>query len=279
MSRSRSRLALPLAALLGMVPLVLLPGSTAQAVVSNKLVNGDFEAGSLSGWETWSLADADADFVESNSKHGTYKGVHRKSSAYEVYTYQTVTGLPNGTYVVSANFRSSGGQQFTNFSAKQFAGTSVINAPVPSGATSGWERLQLTDVVVTDNKVEVGVYSKGPADTWLHFDDVRLDYIAPNPAETTEGPNLVANPGFESGSTSGWSSSGTATRVTDNGNSQAASMRLGPTSGFTYQDITSGFSPGQTVVLNSDGKAARELVGDETSPVRYFVAALVDEDA
>ncbi|MDB5296253.1 MAG: eutN 1 [Phycisphaerales bacterium] len=37
-----------------------------------------------------------------------------------------------------------------------------------------------------------------------------------------------------------------------------------------------GSVPGQTVVLNSDGKAARELVGDETSPVRYFVAGLVD---
>ena len=40
-----------------------------------------------------------------------------------------------------------------------------------------------------------------------------------------------------------------------------------------------GSAPGQAVVLNSDGKAARELVGDETSPVRYFVAALVDDDA
>lgn len=38
-----------------------------------------------------------------------------------------------------------------------------------------------------------------------------------------------------------------------------------------------GAGPGQTVVLNSDGKAARELIGDEKSPVRYFVIAIVDE--
>jgi ethanolamine utilization protein EutN len=37
-----------------------------------------------------------------------------------------------------------------------------------------------------------------------------------------------------------------------------------------------GASPGQTVVLNSDGKAARELVGHDKSPVRYFVIALAD---
>jgi microcompartment protein CcmK/EutM len=34
---------------------------------------------------------------------------------------------------------------------------------------------------------------------------------------------------------------------------------------------------GQTVILNSDGKAARELIGHAKSPVRYFVIAIEDE--
>ena len=34
--------------------------------------------------------------------------------------------------------------------------------------------------------------------------------------------------------------------------------------------------PGQTVILNSDGKGARELVGDQKSPVRWFTIAIVD---
>lgn len=38
-----------------------------------------------------------------------------------------------------------------------------------------------------------------------------------------------------------------------------------------------GAAPGQTVVLNSDGKAARDLIGHDKSPVRYFIIALVDE--
>ncbi|QOV90019.1 EutN/CcmL family microcompartment protein [Humisphaera borealis] len=38
-----------------------------------------------------------------------------------------------------------------------------------------------------------------------------------------------------------------------------------------------GASPGQTVILNSDGKAARDLIGHDKSPVRYFVIALADE--
>ncbi|HEY8665224.1 MAG TPA: EutN/CcmL family microcompartment protein [Tepidisphaeraceae bacterium] len=33
---------------------------------------------------------------------------------------------------------------------------------------------------------------------------------------------------------------------------------------------------GQTVILNSDGKGAREMIGDEKSPVRFFVIGIVD---
>ena len=38
-----------------------------------------------------------------------------------------------------------------------------------------------------------------------------------------------------------------------------------------------GSSPGSKVILNSDGKGARQLIGDEKSPVRWFVIGIVDE--
>lgn len=38
-----------------------------------------------------------------------------------------------------------------------------------------------------------------------------------------------------------------------------------------------GSGRGNLVVLNSDGKEAREVVGDEKTPVRFFVIGLVDE--
>jgi ethanolamine utilization protein EutN len=34
---------------------------------------------------------------------------------------------------------------------------------------------------------------------------------------------------------------------------------------------------GQQVILNMDGRGARECIGDDKSPVRYFVAGIVDE--
>jgi ethanolamine utilization protein EutN len=33
---------------------------------------------------------------------------------------------------------------------------------------------------------------------------------------------------------------------------------------------------GQTVILNSDGKRARELIGNDKSPVRWFVIGIED---
>jgi ethanolamine utilization protein EutN len=38
-----------------------------------------------------------------------------------------------------------------------------------------------------------------------------------------------------------------------------------------------GAGVGQTVVLNSDGKAVRELIGDPKSPARWFVIGIEDE--
>ncbi len=38
-----------------------------------------------------------------------------------------------------------------------------------------------------------------------------------------------------------------------------------------------GAGPGQLVILNSDGKGAREMIGDEKSPVRFYVIGIVDE--
>ena len=38
-----------------------------------------------------------------------------------------------------------------------------------------------------------------------------------------------------------------------------------------------GSAIGHVVILNSDGKGARELIGDDKSPVRWFVIGIVDE--
>jgi ethanolamine utilization protein EutN len=38
-----------------------------------------------------------------------------------------------------------------------------------------------------------------------------------------------------------------------------------------------GASAGQRVVINSDGRGSREIVGNDKTPARFFMVALVDE--
>ncbi len=38
-----------------------------------------------------------------------------------------------------------------------------------------------------------------------------------------------------------------------------------------------GSGPGSMVVINSDGKGAREMIGKSDSPVRWYVVGIVDE--
>jgi len=38
-----------------------------------------------------------------------------------------------------------------------------------------------------------------------------------------------------------------------------------------------GSHPGQTVVINSDGQGARDLVGSQKTPARWWISCLVDE--
>jgi ethanolamine utilization protein EutN len=37
-----------------------------------------------------------------------------------------------------------------------------------------------------------------------------------------------------------------------------------------------GSAPGSVVLLNSDGKGARDLIGDDKTPARWYVIGLVD---
>jgi ethanolamine utilization protein EutN len=38
-----------------------------------------------------------------------------------------------------------------------------------------------------------------------------------------------------------------------------------------------GAGAGELILLNSDGRGAREYIGDQKSPVRWFVIGIVDE--
>lgn len=133
-------------------------------------------------------------------------GAHYSGAAYTVYTYQTVTGIANGTYTAKAWVKSSGGQVQCYLGAKNYGG-SALTANIPRSAT--WTQVTIANIIVTNGQCEVGIYSNGTTNSWCEFDDIEL-YL--NSAPST---NYVSNYNFEntnvfSQTIPGWSTTGTA---------------------------------------------------------------------
>ena len=162
-------------------PTTSTPTTTIPATTTGTVINPGFEldgaaVGSPIGWATLAGANTsdNADYTETygGGHSGTYHATHYRPDPYEVYTYQTVTNLPNGTYKLSAWFKSTGGQPVAQLKAQNFGGT-TLTAAVPT-SPSTWVQVSVSNILVTNGQCQIGVYSNASAGQWLHFDDLEL---------------------------------------------------------------------------------------------------------
>lgn len=145
---------------------------------TNLVTNPGFEAGGAvtqtpSGWSEWSSGGHEnAAYTEAGSPHGgTYKGVHWKASAYDVYTYQTISGLTNGLYTLKAWVATGGGQSTARMEAKDYGGAQ-LTADFP--ANTSWNQITIANISVTNGQATIGFYSVSSGNQWLTFDDVEF---------------------------------------------------------------------------------------------------------
>lgn len=181
--RTLRALLLPLAAGLA---LTALPAQTAQA--ASTLTNAGFEADGTgtavpSGWsESGTTA---ASYVEAGGHGGSYRLSHYSASAYKAETYQTLTGLTNGNYKLTAWVRSGGGQNSAYLALKNCGGTEQrTDLPV---SASGWIHL-VVPVSVTSNQCTVSVYSDANAGNWINVDD--LTFTSGTTGLTVKGSDI-----------------------------------------------------------------------------------------
>ncbi|MFJ7962780.1 glycosyl hydrolase 53 family protein [Streptomyces sp. NPDC096324] len=165
--RTLRALLLPLAAGLA---LAALPAGTAHA--ASTLTNAGFEADGTgaavpAGWSE--SGSTGASYVEAGGHGGSYRLSHYSASAYKVETYQTLTGLTNGSYKLTAWVRSGGGQNSAYLALKNCGGTAQrTDLPV---STSGWIHL-VVPVSVTGSQCTISVYSDANAGNWINVDDL-----------------------------------------------------------------------------------------------------------
>lgn len=96
------------------------------------------------------------------------------ATAFEVATSQLVSPLPNGNYSLSIWHKGA-----VFITQRIFARGHDVNNPSAElvfdvGASADWAQAVLTPIPITSGHVEIGIYSKGAAEAWSHFDDVTL---------------------------------------------------------------------------------------------------------
>jgi hypothetical protein len=184
----------------------------AQAATTNTLLNASFEDDQAAVWtprqwttQTYGTTPSFASYSETyaGGHSGTYHGTHYRPDNYEVYTYQTASNLPNGTYTLSAWARCTGGQAQVQLQAKNYGGA-VVAAAIPASPNQ-WVQISIPDVIVSNGTCEIGFYSRASGGQWLHYDDVELvrqntaarTALATSTSATTiaaNAPRLYPNP-------------------------------------------------------------------------------------
>lgn len=176
----------------------------ARVFQNNLLTNPGFEADGAAtqtptGWSTWAGSagtDADADYTETGGYVGTYRLTHAKGASYEVYTDQTVTNIPNGTYVAKAWVMSGGRQSgdLVYMDAKNFDSSgSHPSVNIPTTGSPNWTQITIPHIVVTNGQATIGFYSKAGGGDWMSVDNV--EFYAEG--SSAHNDTLVANAGFE----------------------------------------------------------------------------------
>ena len=137
--------------------------------------NGDFEAGSLSGWTVWS---PDPGFSPTTSQQGPHGGRFSLAEATPGIVYQGIGGLtPGRSYLVSAWVTASAG---ANAPAKLF----VHNTEGPNASrtivtpTSKWQRLSLLYTADATGNLGIHLQRQSGLGT-LYWDDVRVEPAPP----------------------------------------------------------------------------------------------------
>lgn len=152
------------------------PAAPRGALVDNPGFEASGPTGTPPFWGVWTGDGNAASYTERGGHMGTYRCTQSSKKAFQVYTSQTITDIPNGVYTLKAWVVGGGGQKDCFMSAKQYAPNAPeLKADIKPLETGypHWKQVSLSNIRVTNHKCTVGFYSFDPAGGhWMSFDDV-----------------------------------------------------------------------------------------------------------
>jgi len=150
------------------------------------IINPDFEFGDMAGWANYSAGDSQvrstAGSYAFSDTHGDYLFNTWNNNADLKYLVQTINGLPNGTYQLTATFASDADNAI-NLTAEG-NGETANNFTTGSDKTVGVTKT--VTVVVPNGTLKLGANSTA----WFKVDNFQLTYLS---TEATVAPILAGD--------------------------------------------------------------------------------------
>ena len=141
----------------------LFTGST----TGNQIINPQFSS-ATNGWQISTTTPA-AVYTKSGGE-GTMLSLY-SASAYSATIYQDVTGLPSGTYTMTAYVENGGGQTTLDMFAEPTGGSeTTVNLPT----ASSWTEVQLGNIQITEGSAYVGFTVSAKAGNWTNIESVQF---------------------------------------------------------------------------------------------------------
>ncbi|MEV6855170.1 family 43 glycosylhydrolase [Streptomyces microflavus] len=147
--------------------------TAAGTVSGNRVANGRFDQDivgtAVPHWDT-SKAAGTAKVEESSQGAGRRQLALWDDADYTAWVSQQVS-LPDGTYELSFDYRSSGGQRSAYFEVKGHGSAAV---PVHLNAKQDTWATKKVTFTVTSGRANLGLWSDSPAGKWLNIDNVAV---------------------------------------------------------------------------------------------------------
>src|SRR5690606_23697862 len=88
---------------------------------------------------------------------------------FAVEAYQTIRGLPDGSYTFTVNFNRGDGHNATQVFARNCGGEDIVE-DLPLTAPTQWLEYSIEAIPVTGGTCEVGLFIDSPATAWFNTD-------------------------------------------------------------------------------------------------------------
>lgn len=140
-------------------------------LLSNISFENDGITNTPTNWIVWLSSSSATDSVKTEYGYaydGDYKLTFWDDAAYSCSVYKTFTNLPNGTYQFSVWAMTNGEQDILQLYAKNYGGNEINTAITTSDIN--WNIFTIDEIVVTNNTLEIGVYTEAGANDWCNLD-------------------------------------------------------------------------------------------------------------